>query len=444
MHVSAKELRQDAEGIYRAALKAVDPYILTLRYADLIRTVYHNGNYHKLLLVAFGKAAYPMAKAVSDIAVDLPIQGVVITKYGHTPRAAGLNNVKIYEAAHPVPDNLSVQATEKVLEILKNADRRTLVVCLISGGGSSLLVAPQQGISLADKQETTRLLLNAGANIQELNAVRKHISAIKGGRLAETAFPAGILSLILSDVIGDPLDVIASGPTTPDPTTFQDALNVIGRYHLTRKIPVNVLDILQRGCTGEIPETPKAGNQVFTHVQNIVIGGNMGAIEAARTEAIRRGYEASIVSATLQGEARLVGASLAQQAVAALQRLERSSSKRICMICGGETTVTVGGRGLGGRNMELALAFAKEAAGAEGIALLSAGTDGTDGPTDAAGAFADAKTISMAAARGLSPDAYLEENDSYNFFKAIDGLFITGPTGVNVMDIQIILIEGDN
>jgi glycerate-2-kinase len=366
----------------------------------------------------------------------------MVTKDGHASQAHAFSRIVVCEAAHPVPDDRGVLATEKIIGLLEATDRRTLVVCLVSGGGSALLVAPQNGITLAQKQQITRLLLKAGADIRELNTVRKHISRIKGGRLAELARPAGVLSLILSDVIGDPLDVIASGPTSPDQTTFQDALEVIGRYGLTQNIPEGALSILKRGAAGEIPETPKEGHPAFTRVENIIVGSSRTAIASARKEAVRRGYATTILSSTLQGEAAPAGKWLAREAIAARRKAAGTPPGKICLISGGETTVTVSGRGLGGRNMELALAFAQAVKGAGGITLLSAGTDGTDGPTDAAGAFADAATLSKAADRGLVPDAFLQDNDSYHFFKALDGLFVTGPTGTNVMDLQIVLIDG--
>jgi glycerate-2-kinase len=436
--------RHEAADIFRAALSAVDPYELIRQRSDQIRQVYADGACDRMFLASFGKAAAPMTKAVSDFAQDLLTKGILITKYRHAPQADAIQRIVICEAAHPVPDDQGVLATQRVMDLLKEADRRTLVVCLISGGGSALLVAPHKDITLAQKQQVTQLLLEAGADIRELNTVRKHISRIKGGRLAELAYPARILSLILSDVIDDPLDVIASGPTSPDQTTFQDALDVVQHYNLTGKISENVLTLLKRGAGGEIPETPKEGNPAFDRVENIIVGSNRTAIASAKREAMRKGYKTTIVSSTLQGEARQVGIFLAQEALTARQRMAGSPLERVCLISGGETTVTVGGRGLGGRNMELALAFAKEMKGASGITLLSAGTDGTDGPTDAAGAFADAATLSKAADMGLAPDAFLHDNDSYHFFKALNGLFVTGPTGTNVMDIQIVLIDGED
>jgi len=430
-----------AANIFHAVLKAIDPYGLIKDRIEEIRSIYRQGNYGKLYLISFGKAAYPMTKAVSDFADDLLTKGIMITKYGHVQKGGVSRKIEVFEAAHPVPDIQGVLATEGVIDLLEEAGNATLVVCLISGGGSALLVAPHKDISLAEKQEITQLLLKAGANIQELNTVRKHLSRIKGGRLAEIAYPAGVLSLILSDVIGDPLDVIASGPTSPDQTTFSDALKVVKRYDLEDKIPEKARLILLRGAAGEIAETPKEGNPVFTRVQNVIVGSNKKAIETAKSEAGGKGYRTAVISADLQGEARDAAAWLAQKAIEARRGLTARSQGKICLISGGETTVTVRGNGLGGRNTELALVFAERIKGMQGITLLSAGTDGTDGPTDAAGAIVDGSTIGRAEAAGINSSDYLKNNDSYNFFKAAGGLFITGPTGTNVMDLQIILLD---
>lgn len=433
--------QRKAADIFHAVLKAIDPCGLIKERIDQIRSVYRERNYGRLYLISFGKAAYPMTKAVSDFADDLLTKGIMVTKYGHVLEAGVSHKIDVFEAAHPVPDLQGVLATERVIGLLEKADSGTLVVCLISGGGSALLVAPHKDISLAEKQQITQLLLKAGANIQELNTVRKHLSRIKGGRLAEIAYPARVISLILSDVVGDPLDVIASGPTSPDQTTFQDALKVIKLHDLGDKIPEKARLILIRGAAGEIPETPKEGNPVFVRVQNIIVGSNKKAIETAKREAQSQGYKTTIISAELQGEARDAATWLARKAIEVRRGLAGRSQGKICLISGGETTVTVRGSGLGGRNTELALAFAQEIKGMKGITLLSAGTDGTDGPTDAAGAIVDGGTIERAEAAGINPGDYLKNNDSYHFFKAAGGLFITGPTGTNVMDLQIILFD---
>lgn len=427
--------------IFNAALKAVDPYESVKLHTDKIRQFYQDNNFKKLIIIGFGKASCTMAKAVEDSFGDLISQGILITKYGHCQAKFRPKLFRIFEAGHPLPDGNGLKGTEKIINLLKGCDEKTLVVCLISGGGSALLVAPYEGITLEEKQKTTDLLLKAGANINELNIVRKHISKVKGGRLAEIAYPAKIISLILSDVIGDRLDVIASGPTAPDKTTYNDALRVLEKYHLLKRIPENILEILHKGSQGIIPETPKEGNTIFEEIENIIIGSNIKALDAAKSKAESISFHAEVISSEISGEARDVGRWLAKVALETRNILRTNRNKKICLISGGETTVTVKGNGLGGRNIELALSFAMGIEGVDGIALLSAGTDGTDGPTDAAGAIVDGETIKKARAMGLNPDEYLSNNDSYNFFNHIEGLFITGPTGTNVMDIQIVLIE---
>jgi hydroxypyruvate reductase/glycerate 2-kinase len=436
--------------IFNAALLSVDPYESGKLHADKIRQFYQDNNFKKLIIVGFGKAAPAMAKAVKDDLMDLIDTGIVVTKYGHAENTEfgvksselgvkKLKKIKVIEAGHPVPDENGLNATEEIIRLLKDVDEKTLVTCLISGGGSALLVSPYKGISLNEKQEITELLLKAGADINGLNTVRKHISRVKGGRLAEIAYPAKIISLILSDVIGDKLDVIASGPTSPDKTTYKDALKVLEKYKLMNKCPEKILVILQKGENGLTPETPKEGNKIFESVENIIIGSNKKALEAAKTKAESFGLQTEIISSEITGEARDVGTWLAKEAIK--KKGSRGMGQGVrCLISGGETTVTVKGVGIGGRNMELALAFAMEIEGIEGITFLSAGTDGTDGPTDAAGAIVDGQTVARAKAIGFDPGTYLENNDSYNFFKQINELFITGPTGTNVMDIQIMVI----
>lgn len=429
---------ETAVDIFKAALRSVDPYKLVQNHCEFISAAYSRGKCNKLYLVSFGKAAFAMTRALAESPIrDVITQGIVITKYGHVPGALD-GNFEIYEAGHPVPDKKGLAATKQVIHLLKGGDLQTLVLCLISGGGSALLVAPCDGITLFEKQQVTELLLNAGANINELNCVRKHMSAIKGGRLAKMAYPSKMISLILSDVIGDPLDVIASGPTSPDETTYRDALDVIESYGLRNKIPDHILNIFINGSEGYMDETPKKGDPVFEKTENIIIGSNKLAIETAARKAAESDFETKVLSSEIQGEARSVAKWLAKKAIDI--KGWKADGKKICLISGGETTVTVRGKGLGGRNTELALAFAQEIAGMEGITLLSAGTDGTDGPTDAAGAIVDGKTVRMANAKGLDPGIYLNQNDSYTFFKNNGGLLVTGSTGTNVMDLQIILL----
>ncbi len=430
--------RQILYDIFYNALQAGLPYEKVKDRCRDILLSYEQGKFNRLIVIGFGKAACPMAKAMEDSSLNLIGAGIVITKYNHCNKY-NLEKIKVFEAAHPVPDENGLKGTDAIIRLLKSADEYTLVVCLISGGGSALLISPYEGVGLDDKQKITELLLKAGANIQELNTVRKHISRVKGGRLAEIAYPAKVFSLILSDVIGDRLDVIASGPTSPDITTYNDALKVLEKYGLMDRCPHGILDVLYSGTNGLIPETPKEGNKIFERVENIIIGSNRTALAAAKKKAEELGFDAEIVSAEIIGEAKEIGKWLAQEAIET--KNTKKSNRSICLISGGETTVTVTGSGLGGRNMELALSFAIEVDGIDGITLLSAGTDGTDGPTDAAGAIVDGQTIAKAEAININPDDYLRNNDSYNFFNKIDNLFITGPTGTNVMDIQIVIIE---
>jgi glycerate 2-kinase len=432
-----------AAEIFHAGLQAVDPYKAVSLHTDKIKSVFRQGNFRKLLVSGFGKAACPMARALEDHMGDIIDTGIVITKYGHSesrkPEGGSQKlKIKTLEAGHPVPDENGVRGTDEIIALLKGADEHTLVVCLISGGGSALLVSPFQGITLSEKQEITQLLLKSGADINDLNCVRKHISKVKGGRLAEIAYPAKVISLILSDVIGDSLDVIASGPTAPDAATYSDALHVLRKYRLLDKIPSTISDVLSNGADGLIPDTPKDGHVIFRKTENFIIGSNRIALDAAKQMAEQKGFDADIISAGLTGEARDAAKWLAKKAI---EEKGASGGRARCLISGGETTVTVKGSGLGGRNTELALAFALEIEGMNGITLLSAGTDGTDGPTDAAGAFADGETVKKAKATGIDPVTYLNDNNSYEFFKKTGGLLVTGPTGTNVMDLQIVLLE---
>ncbi len=433
--------KEKLKRIFTDALRSVNSAILVKEHMNNVQREFDRGKFNNLLVIGFGKASYQMACAVEEVVGSgLITESVVITKYGHARKDVTateddeLCRIKVFEAGHPIPDENGIIAAEQVIDLIKDADDRTLVLCLISGGGSALFVKPYAGISLKDKQKVTELIMNAGADITELNSVRKHISMVKGGRLAEIAYPAGVTSLIISDVIGDILDVIASGPTSPDNTSFSDALSVVSKYDLTNKVPGSVLDLLNKGREGLIPETPGVEDPVFNKVDNIIIGNIQMAIEAARDAAEISGFSAEILSSEIKGEARDVGKWLAEKA-------KGIKAKRKCLLSGGETTVTVKGRGRGGRNTELALSFAMEIEGLEGISMLSGGTDGNDGMTDAAGAIVDGRTVKRARELGLDPEWYLDNNDSYNFFRQTGSLLITGPTGTNVMDLQIILIE---
>lgn len=423
--------------IFAAAIKAVDPEEAVRRYVDRVRTICGGDRHSRLVVIGFGKASVPMARGMEERLGGIIDAGAIITKCGHAANH-GLQKIRVYEAGHPVPDMNGLRATGEILDLAASADERTLVVALLSGGGSALFVSPCEGISLAEKQETTSLLLRAGAEIQELNAVRKHLSLVKGGGLAELLYPATTVSLILSDVIGDRLDVIASGPTSHDPTTFTDALGIVEKYGLTSRVPQAVANLLKNGGKGLVPENPKEDSLVFSKVENIIIGSNRQALIAAKAAAETAGIRAEIISAEISGEALEVGKRLAFDALTA--KLHKESPAPLCRISGGETTVAVMGAGKGGRNMELALAFALQIEGVNGITLLSAGTDGTDGPTDAAGAVVDGMTAIKARKIGLNPEEYLRNNDSYTFFREAGGLLVTGPTGTNVMDVQIIVV----
>jgi glycerate-2-kinase len=423
-------MRDAVEDIFRSAVRAVDPGGLVQAHADKIRSTYDAGGFKRLIVVGAGKAAAAMAAAIETCLGDIIDTGVVITKYGHAEDYSS-ERIKLFEAAHPVPDLNGLKATEEILKLAEQADGKTLLVCLISGGGSALLVAPCLGIGLEEKQQVTDALLKAGADINELNTVRKHLSKVKGGRLARIAYPAKLVSLIISDVIGDRLDVIASGPTAPDDSTFRDAMDVLLKYSI--KPPSGILEIIEQGIGGEIEDNPKEDDNALRNVQNIIIGSNRIALDAARAKAESLEIHTEILTDSISGEANAAAKWLASEC-------NKRENRAVCLISGGEPTVTVTGSGKGGRNMELALAFAIEMRGSEGVTMLSAGTDGTDGPTDAAGAIVDGSTVERALRLDLNPEEYLANNDSYNFFKRAGGLLVTGPTGTNIMDVQIMIL----
>jgi len=443
--------REKLISIFDAALKSVDSYdsvrkAIRLRNNEIIingQITYKTNNFSKLIVVGAGKATAPMAQAVEDIFGERIDDGIIIVKYGHTKP---LKKIRQIEASHPLPDAPGLKGTKDIIEILRNADARTLVICLLSGGASSLLVSPAGDITLDDKKYMTDLLLKAGATINELNAFRKHISGVKGGQLARIACPASVATIILSDVIGDRLDVIASGPTVPDSTNFRDALGVIGKYKLEDKVPDSILKYIRKGLQGEVEETPKRDEVFPGNVRNIIVGSIKQALTAAVEKAASLGCKTQIISSDIHGDVRDAAGYLAEKAIDAKKTL-KSGNEPVCLLSGGETTVAVEGNGLGGRNQELALAFAIAIKGEKGITMLSAGTDGTDGPTDAAGAIVDGETSSLANQYGINPAEYLRNNDSYNFFKNLDSMsgthhhLITGPTWTNVMDMQIILVE---
>lgn len=396
--------------------------------------------YDNIYVIGAGKATAAMAAAMEEILPDRIDGGIISVKYGHTEPLSRIETpIEIIEAGHPVPDDAGLLAAKKIMKLVSAAGKDDLVICLISGGGSALLVLPAEPITLAEKQEVIRQLLACGAAIDEINAIRKHISEIKGGQLARSVWPARLITLMVSDVVGNPMDVIASGPTAPDTSTFSGCLFIMEKYGLTKTFPQSVTNRINAGAAGKIPETPKPGNPVFEKIQNLIIASNFSALKTAKEMAESIGYNTIILSSSIEGDT-----SQAAGFHAAIAKEIRLSKNPVpppaCILSGGETTVKIKGSGLGGRNQEFALVAAQEIEGHEDTVILSCGTDGTDGPTDAAGAIADGSTIRRASALGLDAGAYLADNDSYHFFEKTGDLVKTGPTGTNVMDLRIILM----
>ena len=430
--------REAALTIWRAALAAaaVGPLVRSVlrRDADTLTCgslTVDLSHVSRVLVLGCGKAAAAMAAAVEAVLGDRIAEGFVVVKDGYT---LPTRIVEVAEAGHPVPDRRGLAAAERILSMAEGATSRDLIVFVISGGGSALLPAPAAPVSLEQKQEVTRLLLAAGATIGELNAVRKHLSRLKGGQLARAGAPATILTLLLSDVIGDPLDVIASGPTAPDPSTFGDALEVLARRGVLDRVPSMVRDRLGAGARGEIAETPKPGDRLFSGVTHVVVGNNRLVVEAAAGVATALGYPARVASATIEGEASAAATELVAQG--------RELSPPGCLVAGGETTVTVRGGGQGGRCQEFGLAAALALGDGDDLVVLAGGTDGTDGPTDAAGAVVDAGTARRGRAAGLDAARALADNDAYTFLSAAGDLLVSGPTNTNLLDLYIVIRPG--
>jgi glycerate 2-kinase len=435
------EQRRLADAILRSALDAVDPFkavCAALHLSGSLLTAgdrqYDLSSFRRIFVVGAGKAGAPMAQAVESILDGRISGGYVNVRYGCS---LPTSTVQIREAGHPVPDEQGLEGTRQIVETVRQADENDLVICLISGGGSALLTLPDDNISLADNQAVTQAMLSCGATINEINTVRKHLSQVKGGHLAQVVYPATVISFILSDVVGNPLDIIASGPTVPDSSTFDDAWDIVRKYDLEGRLPQPVLAILQAGLRGEIPETPKPGDPVFDKVQNLIVASNYVAAIAAEKKAAELGFRTLLLSTYVEGEAREVAKVLGGIA-REIADTGRPLPRPACIICGGETTVTIRGEGRGGRNTELALSAAVAIQGTRDVMVFSAATDGSDGPTDASGAYAYGDTVTRGRNLGLNVLEYLHNNDSYNFFARLGDLAKSGPTNTNVNDLVFV------
>ena len=435
---------REAKEIFQAGVGAVDPRKMVRDSLDISGTVltadgvrYDLSSFPRIHLLGAGKACDQMANGVEELLGDRISGGVIITPDGteiltpRVPRRVG---------AHPIPDEEGVRAAEELVSIAAAAGADDLVVVLLSGGGSALLTAPAAGILLEDIRVLTAKLLKRGASIDELNTIRKHLSRTKGGGLARLIYPARVMTLILSDVVGDDPAVIASGPTAPDPTTFRDCLEIMDRYQLREWAPSRIRERLERGRGGVISETPVAADPIFQKVQNIVIGNNRIALLGAAEKGRELGYKTVILSDRVAGDTRRSAKLHCALAVAVSTRRQPGDTP-VCLLSGGETTVVVKGTGLGGRNSEFVLASALDIAGKEGITILSGGTDGIDAETPSAGAICDGTTLERGDELRLSADNLLERNDSYTYFRTLGDELITGPTGTNVMDLRVMLLN---
>lgn len=435
-------VKKDASEIFSAGLQAVDSKVCMMKHINLSgdslttgKRSYNLNNFENIYVVGFGKASGFMAEALEELLMGRITSGIVTVRYGY---AAPCKIVKVNEAGHPVPDEAGIKSTNEIINLLKRAGKNDLVFCLISGGGSALFESPCDGISLTDLQEITGLLLKSGAMIDEINAVRKHLSKVKGGRTARLC-KGQIISLILSDVINDPPDAIASGPTSPDCSTFLDSEKVLLKYGLLQKIPASIKKHIRNGLQGKEEETPKETEKIFDKVHTVIIGNIREALLASFEKAVALGYHTLILSSCMKGEAREVARSFGAIA-REVYHYGNPVGRPACILAGGETTVNVRGSGLGGRNQEFALSAAIEIDGLDNTVMLCAGTDGTDGNTDAAGAVADSTTVTRAKMQKIIPETYLHDNNSYPFFRTLEDLVVTGPTKTNVMDIMILLI----
>jgi glycerate 2-kinase len=441
-------VRSDAKEIFAGGLTAVDPYKAVKRFVHVQgdrlivgmeggpETELDLAEFDRISLVGAGKATAPMAGAIEELFEERIQKGLINVKYGFTQELAF---TEITEAGHPVPDENGVKGTGKILDFLQSAGEKDLIFSLISGGGSALLPSAAGDITLSDKQKITRKLLACGASIDEINAVRKHISSSKGGQMARAAFPATIINLMLSDVVGDKMDVIASGPFVPDSATFKDVWEIFNKYNL-KDIPPAIYEHMKAGLNGQISETPKENDKIFNRVFNFIVGSNILALEAASATAKTLGYETLILSSMIEGETREVArvhTAMAKEIV----KTGRPIPAPACIISGGETTVTIRGDGLGGRNQEFCLAACMDLVELPPqVVILSGGTDGNDGPTDAAGALVDPLTVIRGKNAGMEAAKFLNRNDAYHFFEKTKDLLMTGPTNTNVMDVRLLLV----
>jgi hydroxypyruvate reductase len=439
--MSKTEYREAALDIFRAGLGAADPYRILRDSSQIEANKWHckipgaaismdlpePGGAGRIFAVGAGKAAASLARALEESLGDRLASGRIVVKHGH---GLPMNRIIVEEGGHPLPDEGGLEGTKRLLGDLGETRPEDRVFFLLTGGGSALLVAPAEGLSLEDKIDTTRLLLGCGATIQEMNTLRKHLSAVKGGRLLERIAPALSVTLIISDVVGDDLASIGSGPTAPDPTTFEDCLEILNRYELMDKVPEKVRIRLSEGVEGRIKETPKSADGLFEEAQHLILASNRLSVDAAQQRAGELGFDVEVFAHEMEGSTH-------ERARGFMQRMAQRSGRPLVLLAGGETTLKVEGTGKGGRNQEFALVAAREIEGQEDLMVLSAGTDGTDGPTDAAGAYADGSTYARARAQGLDPQSYLSNNDSYTLFDSLGDLLKTGPTGTNVMDLVV-------
>jgi hydroxypyruvate reductase len=429
------DLRRDAETILRSAIEAVEPERLVRQALEARGDL--PASTGRTWITGFGKAAAAMARGATAVLGDRIDGGVLVVPAGGESQAP--DGLEVFGGGHPVPDQGGVAGSCAIRQLAREAAPDDLLICLISGGGSSLLNIPPDGLPLEDLQTVTRLLLGAGATIGEINCVRKHLDELKGGRLAREAAPARVLALVLSDVPGDPLDVIASGPLAPDPTRFDQAVTVLRGYGLWDRVPHSVRGYLDRGVCGELPDSPKKSDRCFEKIETVIVGNGDTAARGACATAEELGYDAQLLSSTLVGEAREVGKFLAETALT-LIRLADDDRPPTCVVTAGETSVTVRGDGIGGRNQELALGAAIALDGVPRVLLVSMGTDGVDGPTAAAGAVVTGKTLRRSRELGMDCESALARNDAYSLLHSLDDLIVSGPTGTNVADIQVLLV----